>query len=200
MKRFSKVLVIEVFCCMFLIVGTLVFASGGAEANGPKEVTVNIALANNPISQALAKIAKEEYKADGVTVNIAVLPENDLRQKLTTEASTGGTTYDMFYIGPYEANNWAKNGWLENLEPYFKALSADKLAWYDRGDLIKGMVGSLALNGDSYALPFYGESSFIMYNKELFADKGLTMPEEPTWDEIYELAKKLMIQIRVLWA
>lgn len=154
-------------------------------------VTINIALANNPISQALEKIAKDKYKADGVTVNIAVLPENDLRQKLLTEASTGGTTYDMFYIGPYEAFNWAKNGWLENLEPFFSALPADKQTWYDRKDLIQGMVGSLALDGKSYALPFYGESSFTMYNKELFAAKGLTMPEQPTWDQIYELAKKI---------
>jgi sorbitol/mannitol transport system substrate-binding protein len=154
-------------------------------------VTINIALANNPISQALEKIAKDKYKADGVTINIAVLPENDLRQKLLTEASTGGTTYDMFYIGPYEAFNWAKNGWLENLEPLFSALPAEKLTWYDRKDLIQGMVGSLALDGKSYALPFYGESSFIMYNKELLAAKSLTMPNEPTWDQIYDLAKKV---------
>ena len=53
------------------------------------------------------------------------------------------------------------------------------------------MVGSLSLNGKEYALPFYGESSFIMYNKELFAAKGLKMPDNPTWDQIYELAKKI---------
>ena len=153
--------------------------------------TINIALANNPISQALSKLAKEKYKAAGVTVNIAVLPENDLRQKLTTEASTGGTSYDMFFIGPYEAASWAKNGWLENLEPYFKAMPAGELAAYDRPDLIQGMVGSLAVDGQSFALPFYGESSFIMYNKDLFAAKGLAMPDEPTWDQIYELAKKI---------
>jgi len=164
-----------------LIAGSQVFA----------DVTINIALANNPISQALAKLAQANYKADGVTVNIAVLPENDLRQKLTTEASTGGNTYDMFYIGPYEASTWAKNGWLENLEPYFASLPASKAQWYDRSDLIKGMVGSLSLDGKSYALPFYGESSFIMYNKALFAAKKLKMPAEPTWDQIYEFAKKI---------
>jgi len=165
-------------------------ADSGSSAPA-SNVTINIALANNPISQALEKIAKEHYKAEGVTVNIAVLPENDLRQKLLTEASTGGTTYDMFYIGPYEAYNWAKNGWLENLEPYFQALPPEKLEWYDRKDVIKGMADSLSLDGQAYALPFYGEASFTMYNKELFAAKGLTMPEEPTWDEIYELAKKI---------
>lgn len=181
MKKIVIALVAGVGLLLSMTGGTPVFA---------EDVTINIALANNPISQALEKIAREKYSAPGVTLNISVLPENDLRQKQTTEASTGGTTYDMFYIGPYEAANWAKFGWLENLEPYFAALPAEKQKWYDRDDLIKGMVGSLSLKGDSYALPFYGEASFIMYNKELFAQKGLTMPAEPTWDEIYELAKK----------
>ncbi|MBI9093248.1 MAG: sugar ABC transporter substrate-binding protein [Sphaerochaeta sp.] len=172
-----------------LVCATSVFAAGTKEEGGP--VTVNIALANNPISQAMSKLVQEQYKVENVTVNVSVLPENDLRQRLTTEASSGGTTYDIFYIGPYEAQTWAKNGWLENLEPYFKNLSPEKATWYDRKDLIQGMVDSLAVDGTSYALPFYGESSFIMYNKELFAKKGLTMPAEPTWDQIYELAKKI---------
>lgn len=177
---------------------TVIFAAsafaGGQEEGAAKAggtVEINIALANNPISQAMAKLADQYYQAEGVKLNIAVLPENDLRQRLTTEASTGGTTYDMFYFGPYEANTWARNGWLENLEPYFTSLSAEKRAWYDSDDLIKGMVGSLSLEGERYALPFYGEASFIMYNKDLFKKNGLTMPEQPTWDQIYELAKKI---------
>jgi sorbitol/mannitol transport system substrate-binding protein len=167
---------------------TLLAASAFAAAS---PVTINIALANNPISQALAKIAQAEYKAEGVTVNISVLPENDLRQRVTTEASTGGTTYDIYYIGPYEAQTWAKNGWIENLEPYFEKLSAEEKTWYDRGDLIKGMVQSVSLDGKAYGTPFYGEGSFLMYNKELFEAKGLKMPEKPTWNEVYELAKKI---------
>ncbi|MDF1566382.1 MAG: sugar ABC transporter substrate-binding protein [Spirochaetaceae bacterium] len=190
MKNFSFKIATALILVL-LITSAQAFANGSSSNEVSSKVEINIALANNPLSQALEKIAREEYSADGVTVNISVLPENDLRQRLTTEASTGGTTYDMFYIGPYEANNWARNGWLENLEPYFDALPAEKLAWYDRDDLIQGMVGSLSLDGDAYALPFYGESSFIMYNKELFEAKGLTMPDEPTWDEIYELAKAI---------
>ena len=188
-KVISMLLALLMLSTGFLFAGGQQEAAPAADEGG--EVVVNIALPNNPINQALEKIARENYKADGVTVNIAVLPENDLRQKLTTEASTGGDTYDIFVIGPYEATNWAKFGWLENLAPYFDKLSADKAAWYDKDDLIQGMVGSLSLDGDAYALPFYGESSFIMYNKALFAEKGLTMPDEPSWDEIYELAKKI---------
>jgi len=53
------------------------------------------------------------------------------------------------------------------------------------------MIQSLAVKGQSYAMPFYGESSFTMYSKELFAAKGLTMPDHPTWDQIYDLAVKI---------
>jgi len=103
------------------------------------------------------------FVASGCGRQSSVLPENDLRQRLTTEASTGGTTYDIFYLGPYEAQTWAKNKWLENLEPYFQRMTAQERAWYDREDLIKGMLDSVSLDGQPYGIPFYGESSFIMY-------------------------------------
>jgi sorbitol/mannitol transport system substrate-binding protein len=184
--RTKSILLVAV---VLALIAAPLFARGGAQAAGP--VTVNVALANNPISQELFRIAATDYKADNVTVNISVLPENDLRQRLTTEAATGGTTFDIFYLGPYEAQTWAKNGWLENLEPYFQRLSAQERSWYDRDDLIKGMLDSVSLNGQAYGLPFYGEASFIMYNKELFAAKNLTMPDTPTWTQIYDLARQI---------
>jgi len=42
-----------------------------------------------------------------------------------------------------------------------------------------------------YAVPFYGESSLLMYRKDLFEQAGITMPERPTWDQIAEYAAKL---------
>lgn len=174
---------------LLLVAGLPVFAAGQGEGGGSaEEVTISIALPNNPISQGLADLAEEYYEAEGVTVQISVLPENDLRSRLLTEASTGGTTYDMFVFGPYEALNWAKFGWLENLEPYFDALSDEQLAEYDRDDLIPAMQESLSMDGDAYALPFYGESAFVMYNEELFEEHDLTMPEQPTWDQLYDFA------------
>ncbi|GHV47128.1 maltose ABC transporter substrate-binding protein [Spirochaetia bacterium] len=184
----KRSLVFSVLLVLCVVLAAPVFA-GAKQQSGP--VTVNVALANNYVSQQLAKIAQAEYKVEGVTVNLSVLPENDLRQRLTTEASTGGTTYDIFYIGPYEAQTWAKNGWLENLDPFFDKLTAAEKTWYDRADLIKGMLDSVSLSGKPYGIPFYGEASFVMYNKELFAAKGLTMPDEPSWDQIYDLAKKI---------
>ena len=42
-----------------------------------------------------------------------------------------------------------------------------------------------------YAVPFYGESSFLVYRKDLFAKAGITMPAHPTWQQIADYAAKL---------
>ncbi|MET0745771.1 MAG: extracellular solute-binding protein, partial [Microvirga sp.] len=41
------------------------------------------------------------------------------------------------------------------------------------------------------AAPFYGESSMVMYRKDLFEKAGLQMPDKPTWDFIKTAAAKI---------
>ena len=78
---------------------------------------------------------------------------------------------------------WTNNDWLVNLQEM-----ADKDTAFDVGDLLPAMKGVLSKDGDLYAMPFYGESAFTMYRKDLFDKHGLKMPEEPTWDDIKSLA------------
>ena len=78
----------------------------------------------------------------------------------------------MATIGAYEVPIWAKNGWLHELDSY-----ADADASFDKADLLEPMVQSLSgEDGKLYALPFYGESSFLMYRKDVFEKKGSRCP------------------------
>ena len=79
---------------------------------------------------------------------------------------------------------WAKKGWIENLSPFI-AKSSD----YDASDLIPGISGALSYKSNLYAVPFYGESSMLMYRKDLLAAKGQTMPDHPTWDQVAAVAR-----------
>ena len=93
----------------------------------------------------------------------------------------------MATVGAYEVPIWAKNGWLHELGSY-----ADGDANFDKADLLKPMVQSLSgQDGKLYGLPFYGESSFLMYRKDIFASKGITMPERPTWQQVADMAAKV---------
>ena len=53
------------------------------------------------------------------------------------------------------------------------------------------MRDGLSYDGKLYAVPFYAESSMMFYRKDLFEAAGITMPEQPTWEQITEWAEKL---------
>jgi sorbitol/mannitol transport system substrate-binding protein len=50
---------------------------------------------------------------------------------------------------------------------------------------------ALSLDGKLYAAPFYGESSFLMYRKDVLQKAGLTMPAQPTWAQVADIARKV---------
>ena len=154
---------------------------------------VNVATVNNPdmvMMQELSSVFMEQHP--DITVNFVVLPDAVLRQNITQDVAVGGGRYDVVTIGPYEVQaGWATNKWLAPLNPKFDALSPEGAAAYDLEDVTPTILGALSVDGTIYGLPFYGESSFTMYRKDLFEKAGLTMPEKPTWDEIRQFACKL---------
>ena len=54
------------------------------------------------------------------------------------------------------------------------------------------MTESLSADdGKVYGEPFYGESSFLMYRKDVLDAKGITMPAKPTWQQVADIAAKV---------
>ena len=127
----------------------------------------------------------DDFKAKNPDIDIewVTLEENVLRQKVTTDIATKGGQFDVLTIGTYEVPIWAKQGWLVPLD----GLGAD----YDVDDLLPAIRSGLSADGKLYAAPFYGESSMVMYRKDLFEKAGLTMPDAPTWDFIADAARKI---------
>ncbi|MFI2189421.1 ABC transporter substrate-binding protein [Streptomyces sioyaensis] len=161
-------------------------AGTGASPEGGK--SINVLMVGNPQMEDIAKLTKSTFTKDtGIKVNFTVLPENELRDKATQDIATGAGQYDVATIGAYEVPIWHKNGWLHDLNGY-----VDKDRGFDKNDLLKPMVQSLSgEDGKLYALPFYGESSFLMYRKDVFAEKGLKMPTHPSWQQVADLAAKV---------
>ena len=57
--------------------------------------------------------------------------------------------------------------------------------------MIPSVMNGLSYDGKLYAVPFYAESSFTFYRKDLFEEAGIKMPDKPTYDQIAEYAAKL---------
>ena len=148
------------------------------------DTTLTIATVNNGNMIDMQKLTDDFTKANpDIKLNWVTLEENVLRQKVTTDIATKGGQFDVITIGTYEVPIWAKKGWLVPLDK----LGAD----YDVDDLLPAIRAGLSYDGKLYAAPFYGESSFVMYRKDLMEKAGLTMPEKPTWEFIKQAADKM---------
>lgn len=161
-------------------------AGAGAVGGGDGEQIV-VAIVSNPQMQDAISL-QDEFRAEhpGIDVRFVSLPENEARAKITASVATGGGEFDVVMISNYETPMWAENGWIEDLQPY-----ADATEGYDPDDFVPSVREALSVDGDLYSVPFYGESSFLAYRKDLFEQAGLTMPDRPTWDDVQRLAAEL---------
>lgn len=162
--------------------------SSGTPASGTgKGGSINVAIVDNPQMKDIAALTPKLFTAkSGIKVNYTVLDEGTLRQVTTRDVAAGGRQFDVAMIGPYEAPQFGKDGTLVDLTPQASADST-----YNLGDLIPAVRSALSNDGKLYASPFYGESSFLMYRKDLLKKAGLTMPAHPTWDQVAAIARKL---------
>ena len=145
----------------------------------PAIADLTIATVNNGHMIEMQKFSSEFENQTGIKVNWVTLEEGVLRQRVTTDISTKGGQFDIMTIGMYEAPIWGARGWLE-------PLSFD--ASYDVNDLLPAMRDGLSSGGQLYAAPFYGESSMIMYRKDLTDAANMAMPDNPSWGHIYDVA------------
>ena len=158
--------------------------SASALAFAAHAESITIATVNNGDMVRMQKLTEDfTAKNPGIELNWVTLEENVLRQRVTTDIANKGGQFDVMTIGTYEVPIWAKQNWL---------LPLDKLGDnYDVKDIIPAIAGGLSVDGKLYAAPFYGESSMVMYRKDLIEKAGLTMPDAPTWDFIKDAAAKM---------
>jgi sorbitol/mannitol transport system substrate-binding protein len=167
------------------LIGAVGAGCGGSGGNSKKTLTV--AIVNNPFMEDIAKLTPSLFtKETGIKVKYTIPPEGKLREIITRDISAGAGQFDVIMIGPYEAPQFGTNGWLKDLTSFAKDDES-----YDVGDLIPPVKNALSAGGKLYASPFYGESSFVMYRKDVLKSKGITMPARPTWDQIAAIARKI---------
>jgi sorbitol/mannitol transport system substrate-binding protein len=164
-------------------VGVVSVGCGG----GDDEAEIRVAIVGNPQMEDITDLTPSLFTEEtGTKVNYSILEEGKLREIVTRDVGAGGEQFDVVMIGPYEAPQFGANGWLKDLTPYTQDDDS-----YEVDDLIPAVKNALSADGKQYASPFYAESSFVMYRKDVLEAKGVTMPEKPTWDQLAEIARKV---------
>ncbi|SDD23463.1 carbohydrate ABC transporter substrate-binding protein, CUT1 family (TC 3.A.1.1.-) [Geodermatophilus telluris] len=156
---------------------------GGPTGGGPD--TINVLMVNNPQMEDLQQLTAEHFTAEtGITVNYTVLPENDVRDKISQEFSSQAGQYDVATLSNFEIPIYARSEWIAPLDEYVEADPE-----FDQDDVLAPLTASLSGDdGRLYGEPFYGESSFLMYRADVLEAAGIEMPANPTWQEVADIA------------
>jgi len=161
------------------VFGAFMFAALASTAIAETKLT--IATVNNGDMIRMQGLTDDFTKANpDISLEWVTLEENVLREKVTTDIAAKGGQFDVLTIGTYEVPIWGKKGWLVPLT------EVD-----DPADLLPAIAGGLTVDGKLMAAPFYGESSMVMYRKDLMEKAGLTMPDAPTWEFIGQAARAM---------
>jgi len=161
---------------------------GGREGGSGGATSIDVLMVNNPQMIDLQRLTAEHFTREtGIGVNFTVLPENDVRDKISQEFSSQAGQYDVASLSNFEIPIYAKSKWIAPLDDYVAADTA-----FDQADILPPMTESLkGPDGQIYGQPFYGESSFLMYRADVLQGAGITMPEKPTWQQVADIAARL---------
>jgi ABC-type glycerol-3-phosphate transport system substrate-binding protein len=175
-----------------LVSSSMLFASGQNESPSKassekpysgKEIVV--AMQSHNATRRLVELLPEFEKTTGIKVIIDQLPQSEMNKKVEAAFVAGSVEYDVITTLIVNVARNARAGWIEPMDDF---IAKDPNANID--DFMKGFIDSQKYKDKIYGLPFYGETSILMYNKDLFAKAGITTPPT-TMDELLEDAKIL---------
>ena len=120
-------------------------------------------------------VGEFEAANPGVTVEITSLPWNEAFEKFATMVSAGETPDVVEMPDTWQAL-YAKNGSLENLEPYLAK-------WEHTGGLNdKALTFARYVDNTAYLIPYGFYLRAMFYNKKLFAEAGVAEPPKTLAD------------------
>jgi sorbitol/mannitol transport system substrate-binding protein len=177
-----------VLLALVVLLTSTACAGWGGSVGGGGANSITVLMVNNPQMVDLQRLTAEHFTPEtGITVDFTVLPENDVRDKISQEFSSQAGQYDVASLSNFEIPIYARSGWVAPMDSYIEADPE-----FDQADILPPMVQSLTgPDGQVYGQPFYGESSFLMYRTDVLEAAGITMPERPTWQEVADIAARL---------
>lgn len=166
-------------------------AGGASQAAGSSDksyagTTIRVLSMTGQISDAIEAYMDKFEEETGITVNLELYGEAQLREKLTTEFLAGSSTIDAFLMSPLQdMAAYSNNGWIEPLDSYLEDPDFD---WDDFSSAPMDQI-TIQSTGEIGALPLYSSVQLMFYRKDVFEDKQVVPPTN--YDELLEVCEKI---------
>jgi multiple sugar transport system substrate-binding protein len=171
----------------FALAATLASFIVGASASW-SQTTLRIFTGGQQRPDVMRKIA-DEYEKRNPSVKIAVevggATSEAQQQYLNTVLTSKDSALDVVLIDVIRPAQWAAAGWAEPLDSYLGADKNKIMSQY-----MKAYVDANTVNGKVISLPYFADSQFLYYRKDLLEKYKRPVPK--TWDDMMETAQIIM--------
>jgi multiple sugar transport system substrate-binding protein len=152
--------------------------------------TIEVTMQRIFVCDVLQRHQKEFEEQTGIKVQSEQIPEQQLRQKLVMDFASGTPGVDVCFVAyASQKRLFGKAQWLADLRPLIKDPNLTP-SEFDFADFTQPAIAyATQKDGRLDTLPIAFAYNVIMWNKELFAAKGLNPPT--TFTEVVEAARKL---------
>ncbi|WP_439617719.1 ABC transporter substrate-binding protein [Shinella sp.] len=150
-----------------------------------KGTRLAVLMEGHPTTEGIQALLPEFTAATGIEVELEVVPESDITAKMLLEFSSGSGRYDVVQNNIIYIPGFLKAGYIAPLDELAGKFPAN----YDKADFVPGYLNTNIVDGKLYGLPVYGESTFLMYRKDLFEEYGIAPPK--SFGEVTAAAKTI---------
>lgn len=149
--------------------------------------TIVALLAAHDSTTAMLDMIDEFTQLTGINVETKVLASTEMKTMERSNSSTKTGIFDVYMVDAFTVYEYAKAGWIENLEGYLNDPVMTPV-WYDYEDILLAFRDGIATyEGQTYLLPIAGESRFVAYRTDLFDEYNKKPPT--TLDEWLDLCQ-----------
>ena len=148
-----------------------------------KGTRLAVLMEGHPTTDGIQALLPEFTKETGIEVELEVVPESDITAKMLLEFSSSSGRYDVVQNNIIFTPGFVKAGYIASLDEAAGKFPAN----YDKSDFVPGYLNTNIVDGKLYGLPVYGESTFLMYRKDIFEQYGISPPK--TFAEVVAAAK-----------
>jgi multiple sugar transport system substrate-binding protein len=165
-------------------------SAGGFDWQRYKGQSITVLNVQNSRTDLMTRFQPEFEELTGIKVNSDVLPEQQQRQKLLIEFSSGNPSFDVTTLSWHVLKGVAAKGkWFADVRDWLKD-SSMTAPDYDAADFSQAaLTYATQKDGAIDTLPLQIDYWILYWNKELFQKKALALPN--TLDDVLKAAEAL---------
>jgi len=172
---------------VFLFIFGIIIFTGciARQDSNNKFVTVTLSGWSNLQEKQLLQQVLNEFESLHPQIKVKYDAIADEYMDVLKTRLIGDAAADIFYLDALEAPGIIEPGVLEPLDSYVTPE-------FDIADFQPSLLAAFQQNGKTYGFPKDFSTLVLFYDKQAFAEAGLSQPPQ-TWEELREYAKKLTV-------